>query len=308
MVEMRLRLFWRDRSAIFWVYIFPMILLAALAVAFRNRPDPRFPVDVVDGPAADRIVATLADDAFSGKRPVARFDVRVVSEADGRERLRTGRSAILILPSATSRGADAAGFDWPEIALDYRYDPTRPESAAVREAVDARLQHAAGRMDQIAIDDILSVEPGGRYVDFVLPGILGICIMMGGLFGVAMSTVDMRARHLLKRLVTTPMRKTDFLASMMLARLFFLISQAIFVLVFARFVFDVAQLGSWLTLTALVVIGCFTFSGLGLLAACRARTMETASGIANLITMPMWLLSGIFFPIPAPSSALPYDG
>lgn len=307
----RLRLFLRDRSAIFWVYVFPMILLAALGVAFGHRPETRLAVDVAEGPGARVIVSALESSGATqiaprdgidteAEAPANLFDVHCVPLDEGLHRLRTGRSPVLVVPRAAEGQTvpeDAVTPDvvWSKLAIDYRYDPSRPESVAVRAAVDDALQRAAGRSDLLDVHEVVAVEPGGRYVDFVLPGILGLCIMTGGLFGVGMTVVDMRTRHLLKRLVTTPMRKPDFLLSLMLARLFFLISQAVIVLLFARFVFDVAMLGSWFPLMTLVLFGCFAFCGLGLLAACRARTMETASGIVNLITMPMWLLSGIFF-------------
>ncbi|MBX3415626.1 MAG: ABC transporter permease [Pirellulales bacterium] len=308
----RLRLFLRDRSAIFWVYVFPMLLLAALGVAFGHRPETRLPVDVVEGPGAKQIAAVLESNGTGVQSstatplvdehpPVNYFDVQTVTLDDGLHRLRTGRSAVLIVPGLIAEESVAAATDaavdiaWTKFSIDYRYDPSRPESLTVRAAVDDCLQRAAGRGDPLGVHDVVAVEPGGRYVDFVLPGILGLCIMTGGLFGVGMTVVDMRTRHLLKRLVTTPMRKPDFLMSLILARLFFLLSQAVIVLIFARFVFDVAMLGSWWPLMTLVLFGCVAFCGLGLLAACRARTMETASGIVNLITMPMWLLSGIFF-------------
>lgn len=307
----RLRLFLRDRSAIFWVYVFPMLLLAALGVAFGHRPETRLSVDVAEGPGAGQIASALESSGATqigpsagieaeSHTPANLFDVHRVSLEEGLHRLRTGRSPVLVVSRAADGQTvpeDAVSPEdfWSKLAIDYRYDPSRPESVSVRAAVDDVLQRAAGRRDPLGVHEVVAVEPGGRYVDFVLPGILGLCIMTGGLFGVGMTVVDMRTRHLLKRLVTTPMRKTDFLLSLMLARLFFLISQAVIVLLFARFVFDVALLGSWLPLMTLVLFGCFAFCGLGLLAACRARTMETASGIVNLITMPMWLLSGIFF-------------
>jgi len=299
-----MRLFLRDRSAIFWVYIFPMLLLAALGVAFSHKPETRLLVDVVQGPGSELIVSALAasgatsDSSADGREmregepPSTLFDVRPVTLDDGRHRLRTGRTSVLVVPTQELNGA---GVAWSSLEIDYRYDPSRPESVTTRDAVDSVLQRAAGRRDPLAVSEIVAVEPGGRYVDFVLPGIIGLCIMTGGLFGVGMTIVDMRTRHLLKRLVTTPMRKTDFLSSLMLSRLFFLLTQAVIVLLFARFVFDVAMLGSWLPLMTLVLFGCLAFCGLGLLTACRARTMETASGIVNLVTMPMWLLSGIFF-------------
>jgi ABC-type multidrug transport system permease subunit len=138
-------------------------------------------------------------------------------------------------------------------------------------------------------------EPGGRYIDFLVPGLLGMSLMGGGLWGVGFVTVDMRIRKLLKRFLATPMRKSDFLAGIMLSRLLFMVPEVLVLLVFARVAFGVVIYGSLLNVIALVMLGATTFAGLGLLVASRARTLEAVSGLMNLVMLPMWMLSGIFF-------------
>jgi ABC-type multidrug transport system permease subunit len=138
-------------------------------------------------------------------------------------------------------------------------------------------------------------EPGGRYIDFLVPGLLGMSLMGGGLWGVGFVTVDMRIRKLLKRFVATPMRRSDFLAGVMISRLLFMVPEVLVLLVFARLAFGVVIYGSLLSVLVLILTGAATFAGLGLLIASRARTLEAVSGLMNLVMLPMWLLSGIFF-------------
>jgi ABC-type multidrug transport system permease subunit len=200
-----------------------------------------------------------------------------------RTRLRIGQTDVVIALRETSP------------RYEYRYDPTQPRSMLARNAVDDVLQRDAGRQDPAAVRDTLLDEPGGRYIDFLVPGLLGMSLLGGGLWGVGFAIVDMRIRKLLKRLVATPMKKSHFLAGIMISRLLFLIPEMVLVLTFAYFVFGVVNYGSWFAVAVLVLLGTTTFSGIGLLVASRAQTLEAVSGLMNLVMLPMWILSGIFF-------------
>ena len=178
---------------------------------------------------------------------------------------------------------------------DYWYDPGRPESALARNMVDDALQRAAGRQDPVTTANREMTDPGGRYIDFLIPGLLGMSLMGGGLWGVGFVTVDMRIRKLLKGLLATPMRKSHFLAGVMLSRLLFMVPEVLVLLIFARVAFGVENQGSVLAMVVLVLFGAFSFAGIGLLVASRAKTVEAVSGLMNLVMLPMWVLSGIFF-------------
>jgi ABC-type multidrug transport system permease subunit len=276
LVLARLREFYREPEALFWVYGFPILIVVALGIAFRNKPVDRITVDLQDGPGSSFAVETLGREE--------RFSVQVHDAAGCRLRLRTGKTELVVVPaSSTPR------------AYEYVYDPSRPESLLARNAVDDALQRAAGRKDVLRVSDQQSDEPGGRYIDFLVPGLLGMSLMGGGLWGVGFVTVDMRIRKLLKRFLATPMKKTHFLTGIMLSRLIFMIPEMIILLIFARLAFGVIIQGSWLALGTLIILGAFTFAGLGLLVASRARTLEAVSGLMNLVMLPMWVLSGIFF-------------
>jgi ABC-type multidrug transport system permease subunit len=183
----------------------------------------------------------------------------------------------------------------PDEATTFLLDPTRSESVLARQQVDDLLQRAAGRRDPIATRDEHLTEPGARYIDFLVPGLLGMNLMGSGMWGVGFVIVDMRVRKLLKRFVATPMKRADFLWSMMGSRLVFMIPEVVVVLGAGVLFFGIMVKGSILAILALGILGAVSFSGLGLLVASRAQRIETVSGLMNLVQLPMWLLSGIFF-------------
>jgi ABC-type multidrug transport system permease subunit len=268
----RLRELIREPEAVFWVFVFPIILAAILGLAFRSRPPARLPVAVIAGPQAEarRIALGSGPDLAP----------RVLPDAQARQELARGHVVLVV-------SADAIP--------SYRYDPTQPESRAARLAVDAALQRAAGRRDAFAPRETTLTEPGARYVDFLVPGLLGMNLMGTGMWGIGFSLVVARNGHLLKRLAAAPVHRGHILGAQLASRLIFLIPEAGALLLFARFALGVPLRGSLLLLAALCFVGALAFCGLGLLAAARPRTIEGVSGLMNLIMVPMWIFSGIFF-------------
>jgi len=271
----RYREFLREPEAVFWVFVFPILLAAGLGIAFRDRPQDTIQVGVLAGtPRSAQVAAALA------REPALR-PVLVDDSAAGR-RLATGDIALLVDPSA------AAG-------VTYRFDDARPESRTARLLVDGALQQAAGRADPVAAHDSTVHERGARYIDFVIPGLLGMNLMGSGIWGLGFAIVDARKKKLLKRLIATPMSRAEYLLSFILSRLTMLILEVGTLVGFGVLVFGVPMRGSYLQLFALCLLAAFSFSAIGLLIASRVRTMEGASGLMNLVMLPMWVFSGVFF-------------
>jgi ABC transporter DrrB family efflux protein len=273
----RLREFYRRPEAIFWVYGFPLLMVVALGIAFRNKPVQQVKIDVQSGQGSAFIASALKNDP--------RFEVEIADEAACRLRLRTGKTDLVVVPAGEG-----------QMKCDYLFDDARAESAMARDRANDALQRAAGRRDPLSVGDVRVTEPGSRYIDFLVPGLLGMNLMGGGLWGVGFVIVDMRIRKLLKRFIATPMRRAHFLMGIMLSRQIFMASEMLLLLVFSYFIFDVRIAGNLLTVVFLLFLGAFTFAGIGLLVACRAQTLETVSGLMNMVMLPMWVLSGIFFP------------
>ena len=192
-----------------------------------------------------------------------------------------------------------------KVHLDARLGEYLPALAAgVRQKVAQTLGRMTG-LDVKAVDVVFS-EPGGRYIDFLIPGIIGMNLMGGGLWGVGFVIVDMRIRKLLKRFIATPMKKSDLMVAVMVARMLFLIPEVVIVLLFAWWAFGVGVHGSVFALAVVIGLGAVSFSGIGVLVASRAQKLETVSGLMNLVMLPMWLVSGIFFSYERfPETALP---
>lgn len=284
LTSVRLKEFLREPDAVFWVFAFPLLLTLALGFAFRERPPERIPVGVVEGPAAAARLEMLK------KSPA--LQPRLYSEAEGREQLRSGAISLLV------------GSETEPV---YRFDPTRPESRTARVEVDDALQGGAGRRDVFEAREEHVSEQGSRYIDFLVPGLIGMNLMGTGMWSIGFSVVNARLRKLLKRMLATPMRKSHFLIAQGLARLVFLVLEVTIVVIFAWLVFDVAVRGSLITFAVVCVIGAAAFSGLGLLIASRVKTLEAISGLMNVVMMPMWICSGVFFSYERfPDAALPF--
>lgn len=268
----RVRETFRHPEAIFWTFLFPVLMSVVLGVAFRSeRPDPSAAV-VVEGRGADLLETALRGDAA--------VSVERMDGAAAYARLRAGRAAILLIPGDP---------------VTFRFDPTRPESEVARLRVNAALQRAAGRIDPIAVREERVNERGSRYIDFLVPGLLGMNLMGGGLWGIGWTIVEMRIRKLLKLQLTTPMRRRDFLLSHVLVRLVFIPLEVLPLLFLSFLLFDVRVAGSLGAVALVSCLGAISFAGLGTLIASRARTTGTISGLINLCSLPMFVLSGVFF-------------
>ncbi|HLW78602.1 MAG TPA: ABC transporter permease, partial [Terriglobia bacterium] len=164
-----------------------------------------------------------------------------------------------------------------------------------RVTVDDAIESAAGRRDPVETAARVSSEPGSRYIDFLIPGLLGMNLLTSGLWGIGFGLVEMRQRKLLKRYVATPMRRGHFLLALATSRLVLMALQLFLVLGFGVLAFKMRIVGSWAAILFLSAVGSLTFGALGLLTASRAEKIETVSGLINFVSLPMWILCGVFF-------------
>jgi ABC-2 type transport system permease protein len=265
----RFKLFFREPEAVFWIFVFPVLLAVGLSIAFRNRP-----ADVLQV-SATTTQLTRALNANKG------LTATTLDEVEGKHELATGKILLLAIQKTGS--------------VAYEYDDTNPDARTARLIADEAIQRAAGQRDSVETTNQQIHEAGARYIDFVVPGLLGMNLMSSAIWSLGFSIVEARQKKLLKRLVASPMPRWQYLASYMLSRLLLLVVELSAFLGFARLVFGVPFRGPLWQLAVLTVLTSLSFSSLGLLIASRAKTMEAASGIMNLAMLPMWILSGVFF-------------
>ena len=272
----RFREFIREPEAVFWTFVFPILLAAGLGIAFRQRGPDKLQVGVISSsPASASVVQALKKDSTL---VVESFD-----DSAGARALRTGKVALLVVPAASKD------------SVRYVYDPARSEAGNARVIVDRAVQVAAGRADPVRAADSYVTEPGSRYIDFLIPGLLGMNLMGSSVWGLGFAIVTARSKKLLKRLMATPMSRVQYLFSFLCSRLVFLILEVVTLLGFGHWAFGVPLRGSLVTLFLTCLLAAISFGGLGLLSASRARTTEAVSGIMNFIMLPMWIFSGVFF-------------
>jgi ABC-2 type transport system permease protein len=270
----RFRGFIREPEAVFWTFVFPILLAVGLGVAFRSRAPERPHVGVIASRSSIPLLEKLERDSS--------LNAEVMDDSTAARALRTGKIAIL------------ARITGPA-SVEYTYDPVRGDAQAAKLLVDRVIQTAAGRKDLVAVAERKVTERGSRYIDFVLPGLLGMNLMGSGIWGIGFAIVDQRAKRLLKRFMATPMSRAEYLASFMFSRLFWLVLEVVTLLGFGALVFGVPLRGSFAALSVICLLSSLAFAGMGLLIASRARTTEGVSGLMNLVMLPMWIFSGVFF-------------
>ncbi len=276
LTRVRVLSFMREPEAIFWVFVFPIVLSAVLGFAFRTGKIEPVRVGVLNASGAEALVEAFdADELIETDR----FD----DEDRARVQLRKAAIDVLVTPGAE-----------PEADPRLTFDPARSESETAKLRVQRAIRIAAGEQETPLELDPVS-EAGSRYIDFLFPGLLGMNIMGTGMWGLGFSIADFRRSGFLKRLLCTPMRRSSFLASFMLSRVVTLGMELSVLPMFGVWVLGVPFRADILSFVLIAGLGALTFAGLGLLIASRAKTMQGVSGLMNVVMMPMWLASGVFF-------------
>lgn len=272
LTKARLREFFREPGMIFWVFGFPIVMAVGLGLAFRSQPPEKPAVAVLAPDSSEPARALLSSGVLAAAR---------LPEAEALRGLARTKYALLV---------DLRG---PEPV--YRYDAVSSSARLARALADMELQRAAGRQDVLSVRDEPQTLPGTRYIDFLLPGLIGLNIMGSSVWGVGYSLVVARKRKLLRRFAVTAMRRSHYLLSYFFSRLVFLGLELGVLVAFGALAFGTVLQGSALALVLAALIGAAAFAGLGLLIGARVDNTEVATGWMNFIQLPMWVLSGAYF-------------
>jgi ABC-2 type transport system permease protein len=272
LVKSRLREFWREKGILFWVFGFPILMTIGLGIAFRSRP-PELPRVGVVGQTPAHLERALID----SKDLVATR----ASLDDARRELRRGKIDLIV---ELESGAPV-----------YTFDPVKEQAAVARLVTDDVLQRAAGRRDTLSPKRRELSEPGSRYIDFLLPGLIGLNLMGSSMWGVGYNLVVQRKRRLLRRYAVTPMRRSHLFLAYFTARSMILVLELTVLVAFGALAFKTFIQGSYLAFAVVSVAGAASFAGVSLLIGARVENTEAANGWMNLVQLPMWVMSGAFF-------------
>jgi hypothetical protein len=279
LTKTRLREFAREKGTIFWVFGFPVLMAVALGLAFRSAPAdlPRVAVVTPPDATAEGVPGRSSQALLASKR----LHAEAMSRERGERELGRAKVDLLVF--------------WEGERPIYRFDPMQQRSSLARALAADEQERALGRMDRLQIQDAPVQEQGTRYIDFVLPGLIGMNLMGSSMWGIGYSLVVARKRRLLRRYAVTPMRRSHFLLSYLLSRSFFLLLELVALVIFGWLAFDVVVRGSYALLALVAFTGAGAFAGMGLLIGARVDNTEVASGWMNFMQLPMWIFSGTFF-------------
>lgn len=268
LVRYRLLRILRDREYLIWGFVFPTIMASVLALAFRPSPLEPVRVVVVEAAGADALEQRL--------RGASELVLERATEADALAKLARGTAGVVVRPGE------------PPTVLEA---PAREDSRAGRLLVERALSGAP-----TAVLERREVEqPGARYVDFLIPGLLALTLMMNSLNQVGLSLAEMKRGKLLKRLAASPLSRAQFYLSLALARLVVALFECSFFLLLGRLAFGVPIQGSLVEIVAFALVASGSFAMISLVMGLLAKTFETYSGLNSLFTTPMVVASGVFF-------------
>lgn len=278
-VKFRWREFRREPSAFYWVVFMPIVWMLALGFAF-SEPKPEiygvgWPADVNKSELASKIEASLEQNEY----------------------IHLYKTVKENLSTFNQRGYTSINLLVKEDTLNYSYDKTNPTAQRAKLFVNDAIERSMGRRDVLLTQNSYIKANGLRYVDFLIPGLLGLSIMTSSLFGVGMTIVSNRKENLLKRYLATPMKPYEYITSHIIGRYITLIAEFISVMLTGYLVFKFNVAGSLLSFTLIAMLGAASFTAIALLCSSRTRSIPVVAGFTNLITLASMMLSGVFFSV-----------
>jgi ABC-2 type transport system permease protein len=272
LTKTRLREFVREKGILFWVFAFPLLMAIGLGVAFRDKPVEPPRIAIVGGKSAPEAALLLASKEVRAER---------LDRAEAARQLQRAKIDLIV--------------DWTKDRPVLRYDPVADKAPLARAITTDVLERAAGRRDRLHVGAKPVTRPGARYVDFLIPGLIGMNLMGTSMWGVGYNLVIARKRRLLRRYAVTPMRRSDFLLSYFASRSLFLVVELTVLVAFGWITFGTRVQGNPLLVPLVALLGASAFAAISLVIGARVENTESANGWMNFVQLPMWVLSGAFF-------------
>ena len=285
--------FFRDRTALFFTFAFPLLFMLIFGLAFSGEQDVQYDIGLVNNDTS-----AIGEGVSQSLAEISIFRITQGELNTSLEELNKGNLRAVILIPADLEATITSG-ETADITV--YYDPSQTTSAQIilsvlGEAINQINQQLSQQPVLLELTEQSVQAHELRNIDYLVPGILSMSILFLGLFG-ALPLVDWREKQILKRLGATPLRRSTVITSQVFYRLILALLQTLIIIAIAYLVFHVQMVGNWLLLLGLVVLGTLSFVSLGYLAVSRVKTTEGAMPIIQLVQFPMLFLSGIFFPV-----------
>lgn len=286
--------FFREPGILFWSFLFPILMALGLGFAFSEKPIKYKTVAYVEANTSDvhefkgymdkngvkrSAQNTYEFDFGSEKTGFTKYKVCVVSWEQAVKMLKQGKVDLIM--------------DEKEGKIQYNYDPLNSEAQLTYLQLTGFFSGNQIKTQEVQIKPL--TQKGTRYIDFLIPGLLAMNLMMSTMWGISYNLIEKRSRKLLRRLIATPMKQSDFLIAQLIARFALSFIEAVILFTFAKLFFQIPVEGSLFTAIVIFTAGMICFTGLAILSSCRVSNTNVGNGIVNLVVMPMMIMSGIFF-------------
>jgi len=298
LIIIQFKTFLREPEVIFWSLLFPILMAWGLGMAFNKENESVITiVQVKNDQNPDlsfrnfMVGAKEIKNINSPNEKALQKDVTIQGLGTTHYKIITGtwEQAYVLL----KRGVVNLVIEEKAEGLEYHFDPKSSEAKSSYLQFSSILK---GKQDELAQAMIKPLsQKGTRYIDFLIPGLIAMGLMMSTMWGITYTLIEKRSKKLLRRLVATPMNKGSFMVSQFVARLVLCMLEALVLYLFAKYYFNMSIEGNMSALIALFCAGYFAFCGIALLLASRTSNTFVANGIINAVVMPMMLLSGVYF-------------
>lgn len=271
------RVFFREPAIIFWALFFPIVMAWVLGIAFSKKGESVRTVYVTGQSVPEKLTGEKVFGENSGNPSRIRFKNTGEEEAG----------------TAIKQGVIAIYIEVVGDSLIYHFDPINPDAQLTHLILESGLNGIPNRESKTSIEPLKA--KGMRYIDFLVPGLIALGIMNSCIWGIGWSLIETRMKKLLRRMVATPMKKSLFLSAYMINRIILGGFETLLLLLFTWLYFGTEITGNVAAFVTVFLAGILAFSGIAILIASRTAKTEIANGLVNLITLPMMILSGIFF-------------
>ncbi len=292
---MSIRMWLRDRAALFWTFFLPMVIMVIFGLLnFGELGKVNLGiVDLAQNETSARFVDRTKD--------IESLRITTGGETDELDALTNGRrDLVLILPENFGPAAESQGAQWPAVAIRVLYHASRPAESQVglslvQSGIDEMNFALTGAERLVTLESEAVAARDLGYIDFLMPGVIGMSIMQLGLFSVAFSFVTMKREGVLRRLLATPLNPATLLSAQVVTRLIVVILQTLILAAVAVFIFGAEFAGNFFAVLLAAGLGGAVFLALGFAVSGWARTEQQAAPLANIVSLPMMFLSGVFF-------------